>query len=338
MEKAYDFFDTWVKSQEKIIENWMETSKKMQQSFYGHVVPDGGVKETMTTMAETATKLFSSSNVFVKLSEICLPLIKAIQEKGGNIDFSEDLFDPARYKEVMDSIFGLSSPEAITELYNQAVKLLQTYGASAMGFTGPWTEAIQKNTKLMPQLVEGRPESLMHIFHNMFNAFDSTFGKVFHVPAVGKDREKITLLLRAFDDLALNIAKNIEYQNMLYITGMKAMEKVIETLAHKIKSGEEIKNFDEFLDLWIDVNERTYLELFHTEEFSKLQGELSESTLTVRKHFFKLMELYLYDFPIALRSEMDDLYKTIYDLKKKVKGLEKRLKIPKGLSVEEVTA
>jgi class III poly(R)-hydroxyalkanoic acid synthase PhaE subunit len=338
MEKAYDFFDTWFKSQEKFIENWMETSKKMQQSLFGLGVSGAGVKETVSAMSETATKLFSSSNVLARLSEICLPLFKAIQEKAGNIDFSEDFFDPAKYKEVLDSIFGLSSPEAMADFYGQTVKLLQTYGASAMGFAGPWNQAMQKNIKLMPQLAEGRPESLMHIFHNMFSAFDSTFGRVFHVPAVGKDREKITLLLRAFDDLAVNMAKNIEYQHMLYVTGIRAMEKVVETLAHKIRSGEEIKGFDEFFDLWIDVNERTYLELFHTEEFSKLQGELSESTLTVRKYFFKLMELYLYDFPIALRSEMDDLYKTIYDLKKKVKELEKHMKIPKGLSVEEVTA
>jgi polyhydroxyalkanoate synthesis regulator phasin len=42
------------------------------------------------------------------------------------------------------------------------------------------------------------------------------------------------------------------------------------------------------------------------------------------------MELYLYDFPIVVRSEMDDLYKTVYDLKRKVRNLEKQ--------VEEVRA
>ncbi len=57
--------------------------------------------------------------------------------------------------------------------------------------------------------------------------------------------------------------------------------------------------------------------------------------MSVRKHFFKLMELYLYDFPIALRTEMDDLYKTIYDLKKKVKVLEKQIK---SLSVAQEVA
>jgi class III poly(R)-hydroxyalkanoic acid synthase PhaE subunit len=224
----------------------------------------------------------------------------------------------------------------VAEFYDQAVKFIEAYGASVTGFARPWTEAMQKNIRVMPQLAEGRPESFMHIFHNIFNALDSTFGKVFHVPAVGRDREKITLLLRAIDDVAVNMAKNIEYQHLLYVTGMTAMEQVIDAIARKIRSGEEIKSFDEFFDLWIDLNEKTYLELFQREEFSRLQGELTESTLTVRRHFFKLMELYLYDLPIALRSEMDDLYKTVYDLKKKVRGLEKRLNDSAALPVREV--
>jgi hypothetical protein len=144
------------------------------------------------------------------------------------------------------------------------------------------------------------------------------------------------LLLRTCDDLAVNMAKNVEYRHVIYVTGLRAMEKVIETIAEKIRSnGDGISGFNEFLDLWIDVNEKTYLEVFQTEQFSKLQGEVLESSLSLRKHFFKLMELYLYDFPIALRSEMDDLYKTIYDLRKKVKGLEKQMET---LSVKEVAA
>jgi polyhydroxyalkanoate synthesis regulator phasin len=55
-----------------------------------------------------------------------------------------------------------------------------------------------------------------------------------------------------------------------------------------------------------------------------MQGELLETGLKLRQHNFKLMELYLYDYPIALRSEMDDLYKTVYELKKKVRSLEKQ--------------
>ena len=38
------------------------------------------------------------------------------------------------------------------------------------------------------------------------------------------------------------------------------------------------------------------------------------------------METQLADLPIALRSEMDDLYKIIYELRKQVKQLESQMK------------
>ncbi|HET6515718.1 MAG TPA: poly(R)-hydroxyalkanoic acid synthase subunit PhaE [Thermodesulfovibrionales bacterium] len=335
MQKALDYFDSWLKAQEKFMEGWTETSKKMHESLASMGGSGERVKETLGVVTDTFSKLLGTSNVYVKLHEIWLPLLKAIQEKAVDPDSYKDLLDPAKYKEVLDQMFGLSSPESMANFYGEATKLLETLSDSTMGFMGPWTEAMQKNMKTMPQFVEGRPESFMNVFHNMFNAFDNTIGKVFHVPAVGKDREKVALLMRTCDDLSVNMAKNTEYQHLVYVTGLKAMEKVIETLAQKTRNGEKIKGFDEFFDLWIDVNEKTYLSVFQTEEFSKLQGELLDSTLNVRKHFFKLMELYLYDFPIALRSEMDDLYKTMYDLKKKIRTLEKKVKT---FSVEEVRA
>jgi class III poly(R)-hydroxyalkanoic acid synthase PhaE subunit len=336
MEKVAEFFDTWLDAQQKHIEQWMEESKKIQQSLLGAGGPAGSIKEGIGVVSDTVSKIFSSSNVYVKLGEIWLPLIKAIQEKGMNVDSYKDVLDPAQYREFMDRIFGFTSPEATKAFYEEAMKFLQALTTPAAGFAGPWTEAFQKSMKAMPAFVEGHPQSFINVFHTMFDAFDNTFGKWFHVPAVGKDREKVALLLRTCDDLAVNMAKNVEYRHVIYVTGLRAMEKVIETIAEKIRSnGDGISGFNEFLDLWIDVNEKTYLEVFQTEQFSKLQGEVLESSLSLRKHFFKLMELYLYDFPIALRSEMDDLYKTIYDLRKKVKGLEKQMET---LSVKEVAA
>lgn len=354
MDKATDFFDTWLKTQEKLRENLMESAKKMQQAFLGAAGGGPGTgffdlynswaeaaydalnrtKEGADVLKETLTRTFSSSNAYTRLFDIWFPLLKAFQDKTFPVDSYKDLFDPAKYKEVMDKVFGFG-PAAADELYSGAVTLMETWAGAVQGFMKPWTEALQESMKVTPRIFEGHPESFMNIFHNMFSAFDSTVGRIFHVPAVGKDREKIELILRGIDDLSVFMARNTEYQHMMYLTGLSAMEKVMETVAGKVKGGEQIKSFDEFFDLWIDVNEKTFYRLFQTPEFSKMQGELLEASLNVRKHFFKLMELYLYDFPIALRSEMDDLYKTIYDLRKKVKGLEKRLE---NASSEEVRA
>lgn len=350
MERTKDFFDIWLKSQERIFENLAETSKKFQQASWGPGVKGGGtsdagafrniytswttavlnaLRETgtsnMNVMKDTLSKTLSGSTAYLKLYEIWLPLFKAIQEKTLSPDAYSDLADPAKYKEVLDRIFAFDS-DAVSQFSVQAAKFLETFAGPAQRFTKPWTEAAGESLKTFPQFMEGHPESFMNIFHTMFNAFDSTIGRIFHVPAVGKDREKIELLLRSFDDLSVYLARNIEYEQMMYVTGLAAFEKVVAKVAENIRSGKEIKGFDEFFDIWIDVNEKTYYALFQTEDFSKAQGELLEASLNVRKHFFKLMELYLYDFPIALRSEMDDLYRTVYELKKKVKSLEKQFK------------
>jgi len=349
--KSMEFFDAWVKSQGKIVENWMENAQKLPNMFWskeifnsGKVDPPGDgfvslytswVNEMVTALTnmqgtntevikETLSKVTGSSNVYVKFYEMWLPISRAVQEKVLDANAYKELIDPAKYKEVVDKIFGFS-PDAVTEFIGQASKISESLGFSAKEFGVPWAEAMQKNIKMAPELVEGRAETFLNVFHNLFSAFDNTIGKVFHIPAVGKDREKVELMMRGLDDLAVFLAGNTEFQHMIYATAVKSMDKVLEAITDKIKKGEEIKAFDEFFDLWIDVNEREFYELFRTEEFSKMQGRLLESSLRVRKNFHKLMELYLFDFPVALRSEMDDLYKTVYDLKKKVRNLEKQL-------------
>jgi|SRR5208337_488025 len=350
MESNNNFFDAWLKSQELIIENLAESTKKFQHAFCG--LGAGGGKKygeddflhvytswttavlnalrgldtaDMGLLKETLSKTPGVSNACMKLYEIWLPLLKSIQEKTMSPDAYKRLSNPAEYKKMLDQVFGFD-PDAISQVSAQVNRFIDTFACSAGSFMNPWVEASKKNLKTFPQFLEGHPESFLTIFHNMFNAFDGTVGRIFHVPSVGKDREKIELLMRSLDDLSVYLAKSTEYQHIIYVTGLAAFEKVIATVAEKISRGEELKGFYEFFDLWVDVNEKTYNALFQTEDFSKMQGELLEASVNARKHFLKLMELYLYDFPIALRSEMDDLYKTIYELKKKVNGLEKQLK------------
>ena len=64
---------------------------------------------------------------------------------------------------------------------------------------------------------------------------------------------------------------------------------------------------------------------YYLAECEYAQGEFLDAYLKVRRHFHKLMELYLFEMPVALRSEMDDIYKTVYELKKKVRTLERQM-------------
>jgi hypothetical protein len=288
-----------------------------------------GNKDTANVnfMRDTFAKILNGSNVYSKLYEIWLPILKAVQDKTISPETYKDMTDPAKYKEALDAIFGFEQG-GMSQISAEAMKVFEAFSGSAKDFMKPWVEASEKNFKAFPQFSEGHPEPLLKMFNNMFHAFDSTFGKTFRIPAVGKDREKIELFLGGIDECSLYLGKSIEYKQLMYMTGLTSMGKIVETIAEQIKSGEEMTKFEDFFNLWLEVNEKNYLALFQTVEFSKIQGELLEADLKVRKHFSKLMELYLYDFPVALRSEMDDLYKTVYELKKKVKSLEKQLQVP----------
>ena len=348
MENAKEFFDGWLKSQSSILEGFMDMTRKYQESFWRPVAAGGGMKQfgALPDMyaswlsalqnalhgtgagdrglaRETLSKTLNSSNAYRVLYEFWLPVFKAIQEKTFDPRTYMDLTDPKKFKEALDRVFGFD-PEVVSQVAVQASKFLEAQTGSAQQYMKPWVEASVKNLKTLPQLMEGRPDAYMQAYHTLFNAFDRTFGRIFHITPVGKDREKVELLLRSFDDLSVYFAKYTEYQNTMYTTGLSALEKVFMSASEKVSRGEDFKSFDEFFDLWVDVSEDTYFKMFQCAEFSKLQGELLEAALHVRGHNFKLMELHLYDYPIALRSEMDDLYKTVYELKKKVKSLERQ--------------
>jgi class III poly(R)-hydroxyalkanoic acid synthase PhaE subunit len=349
VDKTQDYFDAWHKGQKNLFDGFMENTQKAQELLLGQKTPAfssgaGGFNDlysswtaavqnslsqtgndNMQNMRENLSKMLGGSNAYLKVYDIWLPLLKAAQEKSFNFESYKDYVDPAKYKDLIDKVFGFD-PDSIKLMLDQAVLLLELSSGTSQQFTKPWTDAAKSSMGVLPQFAQGHPESLIQMFHSMFNAFDSTIGRAFHVPPVGKDREKVELVMRTIDDIAVYAAKNVEYQNVIYLTGMAAMEKVIERLAEKLKSGEEIKKFDEFFDIWIDVSEKSYFDLFQTEEFSRLQGEFLDAGLNARTRFFKVMEMYLYDFPIVLRTEMDDHYKTVYELKKRVKKLENQVK------------
>lgn len=339
MENANDYFNSWMKTQNQAFAGLRKQAERMQALYQGENTTaknpfeawQKAAQDAFSTGADAAVakdmlnKTFGSSNAFQKIYDVWQPLLKAIQNKTLDQDAYQDLMDPAKIKEMVDKLFNFDA-DSQAQLQKQMAQFTDQFASNSDHFGKPWADATLQNLQSVPQFAEGHPEALMKMFHTLFNAFESTAGRSFHIPAVGKDREKLELMSRCIDDMSVYSAKNAEYQNMMYLTGLEAMEKVAAELAQKVEAGEEIDRFDAFLDLWVGVNEKTYYTLFQTEDFSRIKGELLEAGLNTRKHYFKLMEMHLFNLPIALRSEMDDLYKTLYELRKKVKKMESQMK------------
>jgi polyhydroxyalkanoate synthesis regulator phasin len=348
-EKAPSLFDAWFQSQADYMEKWTETAANFQKSFPAADFPKSMGKDpqelfsvynawrdtvgkyidvivknqSLNTSRDTISKLFSGADAYIKLYEFWAPLLKAFQAKGMEAVSYENLWDPAKYRDMINKVFGFGSPESLVEFYGQASKLLETWGSKAGFLVKPWSDAVEKNMDAVLDLASGDSEAGVNIFHNIYAAFENTFGKTFKMPAVGKDRETIEVFLKTMDRYLVFLAKNTEFQQTIYLTGEKAMEKVVGAMAERVKANEEITSFDEFFMLWTSVSEKDFLRLFDTDEFSKLQAMVLDAGLEARRSFHQLMELFLSDFPIALRSEMDDVYKTVYYMRRDVRQLKK---------------
>jgi class III poly(R)-hydroxyalkanoic acid synthase PhaE subunit len=350
MPEATEYFDSWLNSQKATIENWMDMTKNFQKTFMGLGDSGGGMvheynnlynswiktvgnffDNMMTSFPigvgkDAFAKLFTGADAYVKLYDFWRPINEAMLKKEVTLQNFKDFMDPSKYKDIVDKIFGFNQPETMTELFGQSSKLLETWGTSIQNFVKPWGDAMQKNFAAFPGLAEGKTDANLNIIHNMYNAFQQTAGKALKMPQVGKDRVKLELMMSCIDKYSVYAAKNTEFRYVIYQTGQKAMEKVTKAIADKLAKGAEVKHYDEFFKIWTDENEDEYYKLFKTEKFSKLQGDVLAAAMDSRKHVHKLMELYLDDFPVVVRSEMNDLYLTVYQLRKRVRSLEQSLK------------
>jgi two-component sensor histidine kinase len=111
----------------------------------------------------------------------------------------------------------------------------------------------------------------------------------------------------------------------MYATGLKAMDELSETLYSKMRNGDDMKAFANVYQEWLSIHDKHMVALFETDEYSKLMAEVSSLQLTMKKKIEKEMEKSMSHLPVINRTEMDELYQTVYELKKRINMLEKQL-------------
>ena len=55
-------------------------------------------------------------------------------------------------------------------------------------------------------------------------------------------------------------------------------------------------------------------------------------SMDVKKHFEKQFETMMANFPVVLKSDVEELNKTVYELKKQIKELQNKLSLAGGIA------
>ncbi len=316
-----------------LYENWLSIYKSFAANAskgavdFAAKLPEGITKDSLN-------QVLGSTESYMKVLEFWMPIYKSMQEKQVSFEDLQQFMHPARYKEVMDKVFEFGQPEMFGEFYANASRIMEAVSSNNQNSVKRYAELMQSNTKLVPELMTGDPQAALKIYENLYETYQRNFDPMVRAAINGRDGQALEILKELVKRFSGFSQKMNKVQYNTYVTGQKAMEAVVQKAVATFKDGgADAKSYNDFFKSWVEVNEKAFGELFKTEEFSKLQADLMNSSLEIRSEMQKLMEVFMADYPVVARSEMDELYKTIHELKTKVRSMEKD---EKGVVTAEV--
>jgi len=110
-----------------------------------------------------------------------------------------------------------------------------------------------------------------------------------------------------------------EYYKQLSDTWTDAQKKV------NLKAPDvpqDVEQIEAFKRIWIDIFDNDFTELFDSKKFGENYGKLVSKELELTKHWNNITNVILQSANLPSKKEMDEIYKEMHSLKKRIGKLE----------------
>ncbi|HSA76958.1 MAG TPA: poly(R)-hydroxyalkanoic acid synthase subunit PhaE [Nitrosarchaeum sp.] len=151
--------------------------------------------------------------------------------------------------------------------------------------------------------------------------------------AFASNSKKISTELIQINENLMEFNKYVtEYYKQLAETWNEAQKKV------NLKAPDvphDIEQIESFKRIWIDIFDNDFTELFDSEKFGVNYGKLVSKELELTKNWHNISNVILQAANLPSKEEIDEVYKEIHALKKRVTKLEIELKKKKPSNMEK---
>lgn len=89
---------------------------------------------------------------------------------------------------------------------------------------------------------------------------------------------------------------------------------------------QDVEQIESFKRIWIDIFDNDFTELFDSEKFGENYGKLVSKELELTKHWNNIVNVILQSVNLPSKEEIDEVYKELHSLKKRVSKLELEVK------------
>lgn len=330
----FDFFNKWN-------QNYKEEAKKM-----GFSVPEmNGFQTNWGTlnkqMAESQQWL--KKNIMEKLPEAMRPhylnftdIYEGIQKRWSAFEqmiqlgiydqkMIERFFAPDQYKEMINKLMGFQLPataheslEKMNQWFDSYLSFLEQYSPSYEKWENYWKMhsdhwAAMDQTSFFQTAID--------INQRMKNSMEPLL-QMTATPQMGRYVQLVKDIQFAYTAFLL---RTNELQSHLYQAGQNALPETIKSFYKEFKAAEAMPSFENFFNRFVDHLEKDLMKVLDSKEYSQLQAEVSKMGVTVKGKLDELVELSFEQTPVMMKSSGDELAKELFDLRRKVRELEKKV-------------
>ena len=157
---------------------------------------------------------------------------------------------------------------------------------------------------------------LLHLMSSKPQALTSTGP----MRAFAANSKKVSTELIEINESLLGFNKFVtEYYKQLAETWGEAQKKV-NVKAPKVP--QDVEQIEAFKRIWIDIFDNDFTELFDSKKFGENYGKLVSKELDLTKHWNNITNVILQSVNLPSKEEIDEVYKELHSLKKRVTKLE----------------
>ncbi len=202
------------------------------------------------------------------------------------------------------------------------MRLARTGWGGLLELQGQWLE---KAARLGQTSAAYNFDSLdAEAFRTWSEVYEKEFRQVLTLPQLGLTRGYQERFNQYLDKSNRFQAAMAEFLYLLYVPVEKAARVVQDELDLRAKEGGLPENPKDYYNMWVKILEGHYMTLFKSHDYTQALGKTLDAMgeyMIARK---RIVEDALQTLPVPTHSEVDELYKELYLLKKRVKKLEKR--------------
>lgn len=145
------------------------------------------------------------------------------------------------------------------------------------------------------------------------------------IPGVGYTRESQEQIQNGIKLWNEYVKSSNEFNNAMCNVSINALDAMRMKIIEMSKNGEDINNLRAIYDLWVDCNEEAYAEFVFSNEYSELNGKLTNALMAVKQHGRNIVDEGLGAMNMPTRKGINTMQKRQQEMRREQKIAEKKI-------------